>query len=564
MELIQYIRLLRRWLWLIALAAFIAGVVAFVFASSEPPVYRTQVTLSIGSALDNPNPDFMAVQMGISLTRTYVEIATTYDVLQGTIDQLDLQVSPSFLRARIDTEIVEDTNLFTIQVQYTDPVLAADIANTLAEELIENSPTGLTPEQQEEVAFLQAQINDMTEQIRSSRLQLETVDARLAAAQTEAAESDLRQQRNDLINQINEANSTVAYFSDTLSNLRQRSNSLEVVESARIPGPSGTNVFNRTLLGVFVGAALAVGAVLLIEYLDDTIRTTEEAAQTLALPVLGAVMRFGKKTSSYSDRLVSKLPSMSPVAEGYRTIRTNLLFSASMREHKPIYLITSAGPSEGKSITTANLAVTMALAGLDVLLIDADLRRPKVHEIFNLDNSVGLTTLLFADPERLDNSATGHAATLPDNLKECVQTTSVPRLRAITSGFIPSNPTEILGSTIMQKWIETFRQSDDIDVVLIDTPPSLVVADTAVLAATSQAEVVLVLDYARTRRGAALKVKEKFNQLDVKIKGVILNRVNPRDDDYEYGYGYYYYSPTDKNGKPRRTIEAGSQASERT
>jgi capsular exopolysaccharide synthesis family protein len=541
MELIQYLRLFKRWLWLILLAAFIAGGIAFIIASSDPPIYRSEVTMSIGSALDNPNPDYLSMQTGINLTKTYVEIVTTYNVLQSTADALNLSISPDALRSLISTEQVEDTSLFRIRVTYTDPVLAADIANTLAEQLILSSPTNLTREQLEQINFVQAQIDALNDQLRESRRQLEQIDNELSVTEDEAITRDLRDQRNALLQQINEASATVAYFSDTVSGLRQRSNSLEIVESARIPSsPSGTSTLNRTLLGVLVGATLAIGTILFVEYLDDTVRTTEEAAQTLALPVLGAIFRFGKKTDGYQERLVTKLPSMSPVAEGYRTVRTNLLFSTNTQdEQTPLYVVTSAGPSEGKSITTANVAATMALAGLNVLLIDADLRRPKVHDIFGLDNSVGLTTMLFADPEKL----LFEQGKIPEELKECIQTTSVPRLRAITSGFIPSNPTEILGSTLMQKWIDVFRRSEDIDIVMIDTPPSLVVADTAVLAATTDAEVVIVLDYARTRRGAALKVKEKFVQLNVKVKGVILNRVNPREESYEYGYGYYYYSP---------------------
>ena len=135
------------------------------------------------------------------------------------------------------------------------------------------------------------------------------------------------------------------------------------------------------------------------------------------------------------------------------------------------------------------------MAGLQVLLIDADLRRPKIHEVFNLDNSVGLTTLLSAEPrETVSDQIDGRNRRLPVNLMDCMQTTSIPKLWVITSGFSPANPAEILGSTLLQRWIEIFRASSDIDVVLIDTPPTLVVADSAVLSATAQAGVILVVD----------------------------------------------------------------------
>jgi capsular exopolysaccharide synthesis family protein len=224
----------------------------------------------------------------------------------------------------------------------------------------------------------------------------------------------------------------------------------------------------------------------------------------------------------------------------------NLMFMSTEEEPIRSVLFSSPGPGEGKSTTAVNFAVMLAQQGQRVLLIDADLRRPKVHEIFGLDNTVGLTTLLSAEPrEPNGNYGEGRHKRLPTNLMDCMQSTSLPKLWVITSGFTPANPTEILGSTLLQRWIEIFRASSDIDVVLIDTPPSLIVADSSVLAATADASVILVVDCGRTRRGAARKVKEQFLQVGVEIKGIVVNRVNPRDQSYEYGYGSYgyYYTP---------------------
>jgi len=164
---------------------------------------------------------------------------------------------------------------------------------------------------------------------------------------------------------------------------------------------------------------------------------------------------------------------------------------------------------------------------------------------------VGLTSLLFSDPSKEVSQENG-LPQMPNNLKHCVQESGIPKLRVITSGFIPSNPTEILGSVLMQRWIDTFRESSSIDIVLIDTPPCLVVADSSVLAATARADVVMVLDCGRTHRSAAAKAKEQFLQVGGSIKGVVVNRVNPDDEGYGYGY-YYYYQPTtntsSKNGR---------------
>jgi len=202
-------------------------------------------------------------------------------------------------------------------------------------------------------------------------------------------------------------------------------------------------------------------------------------------------------------------------------------------------VITSPGPSEGKSVTVANLAVTMAMAGLRVLLVDADLRRPRIHEAFGLKNEVGLSTLLSADPNEI--SPDGGRSGLPQNLLECLQDTEVPGLRVIPSGFVPLNPAEVLGSIAMQHWYEVFRSSKNVDIVLFDTPPCLVVADASVLAAAIKAPVVMVLDAGETRRAAALRAKEQMDQLGIEVKGVVLNAVSAREQGYNYGGSYYYY-----------------------
>ncbi|MCZ7546954.1 MAG: hypothetical protein M5R40_27075 [Anaerolineae bacterium] len=192
--------------------------------------------------------------------------------------------------------IISGTSLLVLSVTYTDPVLAADMANAVAQALIAKSPTNLTPEQQEQRDSANAEIEDLKAQIQAADAELAALDQQLAEVTVANAERlELIRQRNALIEQKNSALSTIAGLRGTITQLELRANSLDIVEPARIPGASNSpSVLNTTLLGALVGAALAVGVALLVEYLDDTLKTPEETTQALALPILGTIVRFGK------------------------------------------------------------------------------------------------------------------------------------------------------------------------------------------------------------------------------------------------------------------------------
>jgi len=548
MELIAYIRLFRKWFWLLFLGAFLAAGAAYLLRSNQPDVYTASVTVSVGGIMDSPNPDLNDLYTGVQLVENYAVLAKTYDVLEAAVEAGNFPVSPGALGGMLSTRIIENTSLLVLQIQYTDPVLAADMANEVARQLIINSPTNLTPEQQSQIDLATAEIDRLREELQSLRLQLNAIDSQLATTLDPAAVEELREQRTVIADQVIQTSSNIAQFSSNITSLQRRTNSLDIVEEARVPtAPIGSSVFSQVILAAIVGGALAAGVALLIEYLDDTLHSPEEATQALALPTLAAITRFGKARDPYPQRLITFRDPGSPISEEYRTLRTNLLFSSNGSVTKGVYIISSPGPSEGKSVTTANLAVTMAVAGWRVLLIDADLRRPKLHDVFELDNSVGLSTLLAVDPGE-SFEGTGRAS-VQQTLNECIRLTEIPNLSVITSGYIPLNPTEVLGSVAMQRWFQELQASGQFDIILFDTPPVLVVADSLVLASTLDVPLVLVLEAGQTRRGAALRAKEQLTQLGITVSGLVLNAVNPRDKGgYGYGYDYYYYYGDGKPG----------------
>lgn len=537
MELAPYIQIFRRWLLLIALVALVVGSVNFINGVNRPPSYEAQVTISIGpSLLDQANPSSADIYLGMDLAPTYQQLIISYEILQSTVEALDLPMAPEDLGGYISSAILPNTALLVVSAQYDDPVLAADIVNTLAEQLILKSPTNLTPEQEEQVTFANEQIAELNILLQRSREQLNRLDEEILASNDPARVTELTQQRNDTVEQINLALATVAEFSATISTIQQRTNAIDIVERARVPqqsinvGPIGSAIGAGIL-----GAILAYGVALVFEYFNDTLRSSEEVTRTLQLPVFGAITTYGNRKKRDSELLITNHETFSTVAESYRSLRTNVLYAlGETPKIAPVIVVTSPGPEEGKTLTASNLAVAMAQANLRVLLIDADLRRPKVHTMFGLPNNVGLSTLLRADfnhgtPEERNR-----------RLRECFQTAGIPKLRIITSGIIPPNPAELIGSPLTKNWIDAFREAQDVDLIIFDSPPCLTITDSTILVGGVDANVLLVVSCGRTQRRAAIRAKEVFTQVNKEILGVIANRVNPQEEAYSYGYHQYY------------------------
>ncbi|MRH41244.1 polysaccharide biosynthesis tyrosine autokinase [Aquibacillus halophilus] len=215
--------------------------------------------------------------------------------------------------------------------------------------------------------------------------------------------------------------------------------------------------------------------------------------------------------------LITKLSPHSPISEQYRTVRTNLQFSHIDGELKTM-LVTSAGPSEGKSSVTANLAVVFAQQGKKVLLVDADLRKPTIHYTFRADNRIGLSNVLVG--ERL--------------LVDSVIATDIKDLDILTCGPIPPNPSELLGSKAMEKMIRD--ASAQYDMIIFDTPPVLAVTDAPILANICDG-VLMVVRSKQTEYEAAQKARDLLKSAKAKLLGVVLNDVEQKKDNYYYYYG---------------------------
>ncbi|KGK89561.1 CpsD/CapB family tyrosine-protein kinase [Clostridium sp. HMP27] len=231
--------------------------------------------------------------------------------------------------------------------------------------------------------------------------------------------------------------------------------------------------------------------------------------------------------------LISIKNPMNPISEAYRTLRTNIKFSSFDKEIKSL-VITSSGPNEGKSTTACNLAIVMAQTGSKTILIDCDQRKPSIHKVFGLSNECGLSNILADEVE----------------FKDAVYKTQIENLEMLPSGTKPPNPSEILSSEKMKRFLQ--RLKEKYDSIIIDTPPIVAVTD-AQLLSTYVDGCILVVASGQTDRGAAMKAKGLLDKVGAKILGVVLNKVDTSNKGY-YGARYYNYYSEDYECKKRKRL----------
>ncbi len=280
--------------------------------------------------------------------------------------------------------------------------------------------------------------------------------------------------------------------------------------------PSSPKVWLNMALGVLVGLLVGIGLAFFIEYLDTSVKTMDDVEAMLGVPVLAIIPK--------NIKLLHKCPSDVPDAEAYRILRTNIEFNRKSADANTISMV-SGGPGEGKSTTLANLAFTCAQGGYSVLIVDADLRRPTQHKIFEVGNQIGLTNYLTANT----------------TLEDVIVSTPIENLHLMPSGILPADAVGILNSQRMSDMIAELKTRYDI--VFFDSPPILGVSDGAVLASEVD-QSIIVVQHRRFPRTLLQRVKQSVGSVGGTVLGVVLNNVDLRHDpSYAYYTSYYdYYS----------------------
>ncbi len=326
-------------------------------------------------------------------------------------------------------------------------------------------------------------------------------------------------------------------------------NNISIAEIAIPPEtPIAPRRLTTVLAALFLSTLFGAGLALFLEYLDDTIRTTEEVENVLRLPALAVIPTIDsmpkrrlllvggnnaedEEARANSELLINNDPRSS-LAEAYRQLRTSILLSTAGHAPKSL-LITSSLPSEGKTTTAVNTAISLAQTGAKVLVIDADMRRPRLHSVFGVSNGEGLSTILSSDLKT-------------EEILKIVQYENDSKLHLLPSGPIPPNPAELIGSEQMAKLLKTM--SENFTHVVVDSPPIASFTD-GVLVASMVDGVILVVHSGKSSRNVVRRSRQLLQDINAKIFGVVLNNVNLRSQDSYYYYQSYYQRDYYRSGE---------------
>ena len=317
---------------------------------------------------------------------------------------------------------------------------------------------------------------------------------------------------------------------------RLQTNNIRIVDRATVPNtPIAPKKIQNVFLAIVIGLIMGISVAFFFEYLDNSIRTSEDIEQYLDIPFLGIIPKVAVRGSisngkrSSPDTIVAVDPK-SNASEAYRSLRTNVTFSLLNDDYFPlnqgaVLLITSPGPSEGKSCIVANLGIAMAQSGSKTLIIDCDFRKPVIHKIFNLKNERGFTDMLTR--VRTNGSKIG------------VKRTNVKNLDVIPCGTVPPNPSELLGSTVARIIIEALAEK--YDKIIIDSPPVNTVTDPVILSRIADG-VIFIMRAGETKRDIAQRARDQLRSVEAPILGGVLNSVDLKKERYYYHYYSYYYN----------------------
>ena len=512
-DLLTYLQILIKWLWLVIIFAFIGATSAYIVSAKlMRPIYRAETTLMVQpSGGSYGTLQYQDVLLGERISRTYAEIIKSKYLLERLLAKLGYPLDFEKLPFNVSAIAVRDSQLIKIGIESEDPKLAAEAANILAQLFIEDQAQkqaerfgNLKSSIEAQIAYLEEDIRKILEQKNEIKDQdsLRILDQQLVT---------LQDMRTRLLAQLYELGLTEVRYTDVINQ----------IQKAEIPkDPIKPNKLLNTIIGGVLGIIVATVGAFAAEYLDTKIKEPDQIQKITGLLVLGNIFQFEPDLNSHRNPYIAMDDRRSLTAESFRILRENLEF---IQVDRPVQVlaITSSGPGEGKTFVALNLALAMAQSGKKVVLVDADLYFPKIHQVFGFPRTPGLSDALI-DKVTLREFDKGN-------------------LIILTSGRLVPNPTDLLGSQQMGKLVASLKEMAD--VVIVDTPPFL--GGAAVLSLGKWVDgFLMVAAWGKTDRSAFLEAVNLARQNGFKVLGAVLNKVKFQARDYYY---YYYF----ENKKPR-------------
>ncbi|MEZ4869894.1 MAG: polysaccharide biosynthesis tyrosine autokinase [Caldilineaceae bacterium] len=510
-EIRKVAEMIRRRLWLVVLLTVTAAAIGYGASQWQTPVYEATTTIMVGQLIQADQLSKTDLLTNEVLAQTYTDMALRQPILQGVVYTLGLPDHWRTLKSHINAKLVEGTQFIQITAEADSTELARALADEVVHQLSLFRPTPApTQTTLDEQTIINEQLANLQTKIELGQARLQTMEA----ASVKSFEAQSIQQVQELQVAIKTLEGLISQWEDTYAQLfaslqtESHSNALTVIEPAQA---AAKPIWPRTDLNIAlagaIGFLLALGLVLVLELQDDTLKSVDDIKPALGITALGAINKIAGRREQ--AKLLIAQGASSPVAEAYRIIRSNIEFKTADAPMKSI-VVTSAGSGEGKSITVANLGIIMAHAGHRTIIVDADLRQPLQHELFQIANSIGLS-------ESTCLPETAFGSHLLD--------TKVRNLQVLPSGSIPLNPAELLGSQGMRELLAALSQMAD--VVIIDSPPVLGLTDASILANRADG-VLLVVEAGQTQRAAARQALADLQQANANLIGAILNRSRPR------------------------------------
>jgi len=464
---------------------------------------------------------------------SYVETHTARIKAQGMLDDID-QLSKKGIEEIIEHPLfLENQAIRLLRAKYVDFKTQYSGLSSLYKD---QHPKII--QIKSEIANIKNSIDDEVKKIKNSMQK----DYKSLLAKEENIKKSLGNQQKEVLNinkdfaRYSELKRDIDVDKDFYTILSKRlaettltealgANNVKIIEKAQIPTwPLPPQSLKKMLLGIIVGFGFGGCLAFIAEYFDKRFKTIDDAERELEIPFLGFIPRFqidGRK----ADKLITLQEPSTIASDAYRTIRTWVQLSASKSGHT--LLVTSATPGEGKSTTAANLAISFAQLGLEVLLVDADLRRPVLDRIFNLEGCIGLADILTT---RVD-------------WKEAVQYIGIDNLKILLAGAPPRNPSELLSTTRMKNLMQTWKEC--FDIIIFDSPITLSIPDVAILASDVD-KVLLIHSPGKTGKRQVAEANRRLKNINANIHGIIFNNVGLRDLRNYYAqeqtYSSYYSS----------------------